>query len=1098
MAILGQKVYKGTWYFPPEPPRVDNVSTRRTGVGTPGALGRPKAAVIGTGRVEGIPVYGQTKVVTTTYRGERIGSEFELTYPEPTSVATIDVGYLLCRDYFGRGYDIIRIEANDEVVFDAENGAIPKIAFRFYNGLQTTVDPLVRTIVGANAGAHTGDVLLFLPDFPSLTAPTINVVISNAATVTGGNTEIAWTGQTPEVFLNLAAGQQAAYDRQDRLIYQILTDTEVPGLTPVYLAVLDLDTKQERYRVPLQGSEDYVGITSVHTCLAIEGAGYVFVHHDHALLANKDCVYNAATGELVASFFEIDFDASHYQVMPFDDKFVVVGREDFSGTPVMSVIDIVTKTLDVSETGLPLVLNAHCRGRQQPGTVSFFAGSHKQIYELTFDGADWASTLVFTIADQDNVEVLWYDSLTEYLVVQDGDRILLVSPTSGAAVESVDTDEFYQNSDSFLSALDRLWSRPGSVLMFRQSPIGIDVLNINEKTITPLIDNASGLSYADFRTGIFDQSSLAFYFSIGDDVWTEYKIPGTLPGQITLESHITDLLTYLGPYTIDQIEFSGFDGLADWGDVIKNDGTNIRTLLRSYQDPLGFVWTDIGSSIHFRKTPTDGSFVANDTLVGSDLVFKADGSITSVDRSDITRIAKVSLEYISKDDNYQSRTVTADSFSALYEVTRSTREAQYQTSLTLSDLDGERLVNELLWSLQAKDRTHSFSTYAEFVKFIPGDVILVPSGNVSYTVELTKVNIKENLVIEFDARDFQTSLSADVAAVTNTGYSGIVSVSLQSQYIHLDIPLYSYQDDAAGASLVQYGVVASRGQVTWGGGTLYEGKTAGNLSVAYDQATHRGFVGVCTQAFPDMPNAHAGDFTNSLIVRKISGDAPAAATEEQVLLGSNLAFVGKDGRWEGVGFTTVILNDDGSYTISGFAVRGWRGTEVYAGLHQVGDYFVVASPAWVQKIAHPLTDLNVTDFFKAVGFDGSPAAVVAEQHTITGAAEKPYAVINVDDEIDGGDTVVAFDYRSRLSAWEMFSAVPDCGEATLSFEVDVMDADSPNTAIHTYPITTNEWRYTAAQKVTDWGSPPAQANIRIYMMSAAAGRGHVTEATISL
>ncbi|TIX28932.1 phage tail protein [Mesorhizobium sp.] len=1089
---------RGAYYFPPEPPRVSGITTRRTGISAPAALGRPKAAVIGTGRVEGIPVYGQTKVVTTNYKGTRIGSEFFLTYPEPTSVATIDVGYLLCKDYFRRGYELIRIEANDEVVFDAENGSIPKVKFRFYNGLQTAVDPLVKTIVGANAGAHTGDVLLFLPDYPSLSAPTVNVVISNAATVTGGITEIAWTGQTPGTFSNLAGGQQATYDRQDQLIYQILTDAEVPGLTPVYLAVLDIDTKLERYRVPLQGSEDYVGITSVHDCLAIEGSGYVFVHHDHALLANKDCVYNAATGELVASFFETDFDASHYQVMPFDDKFVVIGREDFSGHPVMSVIDIAAKTVDVSVTEITPVISAHCRGRQQPGTVSFFVGSHKLIYELTFDGANWTSSLVFTIADQDNVEVLWYDPLTEYLVVQDGDRILLVSPTSGAAVESVDTDEHYQNSDSFLSALDRLWSRPGSVLMFRQSPTGVDVLDINEKTITSLIDNESGLSYADFRTGIFDQASLSFYFAVGDDVWTEYKIPGALPGQITLESHITDILTFLGPYTIDQIEFSGFDGLADWGDVIKNDGTNIRTLLRTYQDPLGFVWADVGSKIYFRKTPTDGSFSADDTLVDADLVFKKDGSISTIDRSDITRISKVSLEYISKDDNYQSRTVTADSFSALYEVTRSTRETQYQTSMTLSDLDGERLVNELLWSLQAKDRTHSFSTYAEFVDLLPGDVIVVPSGNISYTVELTKMNIKENLVIEFDARDFQTSLSADVAAVTNHGYSGIVSVALQSQYIHLDIPLYRYQDDAGGTALVQYGVVASRGQLNWGGGTLYEGKVAGTLSAAFDQAAHRGFVGVCTEVFPDMPNAHAGDFTNSLVVRKISGDAPANATEAEVLLGSNLAFVGKDGRWEGVGFTTVASNNDGSYTISGFAVRGWRGTEVYAGLHQVGDYFVLASPTWVQTVEHPLADLDVTDFFKAVGFDGSPSAVVAEQHTITGAAETPYAVVNVSDEIDGGDTVVTFDYRSRLSAWEMFSVLPDCGEATLAFEIDVMDAASPDAVVHMYSITTNAWRYTAAQKVTDLGSPPPQVNIRIYMMSAAVGRGHVTEATISL
>ncbi|TJW14469.1 MAG: hypothetical protein E5W82_10865 [Mesorhizobium sp.] len=1086
-------------YLTPIAPRVGKIVTQRTGLSTPGALGRPKPAVVGTGRVDGIPVYGLSKVVTTNYRGVRLSSGFTFTYPEPTSVATIDVGYLLCKDYFRRGYSLIRLEADGEVVFDAENGAIPKIEFRFYNGLQTAVDPITTQVVGAaNAGAHTGDVLIFLPDYPSLTAPVITAVISNAATDVGGVVEIAWTGEAP---VNLNNTNRSAYDPVDGRIYQVLTTTEIPSLTTCYLTVLDVDTETELYRVPLEDSSFYVSSSAF--IMALRGTGYVVIRlANSGETTSPTRIYNASTGQIVAEWHE-DADESIRWLMcePLDDKWLLVGNDvdgSGGGGTILAVIDIAMGSFDVTRNAVALGASFFSLGRLPSGSASFFVHGGSTCTEITYNGDTWSTATAYTSVG--TVTAIHYDPLTEYLVVLEEIpsgtyNVQLVTPDTGALAEAFTiSTQLFPLVDNL--TCDRAFPRPGFAL-FRSSSEKLWAIDVSNHTAT-LLDDIDAQTGQDARWGFYDQARLSYFMASGDTIWTKYTLPGTQPGEISLESHISDILVYLGPYTIDQIRFSGFDGLSDWGDVIDKDRTNIRNLLRSYQDPLGFVWADIGSEIYFRKTPTDGSFVVDETLIDTDLVFKKDGSILSDDESDITRVARVSLEYNSKDDNYQARTVTADAFSALYEVTRSTREEQFETSLTLSDEDGERLVNEILWNIQAKERTHRFSTYAEFAKLIPGDVISVPSGSISYTVEIAKVNIKENLVVEIEARDFQTSLSADVAAVTNSGYSGISTVTLQSQYIHMDIPLLRLSDDASGASIVQYGVVASRGQPNWGGGSLYRGDTSSAFLPMFDQAANDGFIGVCATALPDMPNAHAGDFTNSIVVQKLAGDGPTDATEAEVLLGANLAFIGKDGRWEGVGFTTAVDNGDGTFTISGFAVRGWRGTEVYASQHAAGDMFVLASPDWVQKLLHPLTDLASTKYYKAVGFGGLLTSVIAESHVVSGEAEKPYAVVNIASELAGGDTTVTFDYRSRLSAWEMFSVAPDCGEDTLSFQIDVMDAGSPNTALHTYTVATNAWTYTAAQKTTDWGSPPAEATIRIYMISAAVGRGHVAEATISL
>ncbi|OWK20080.1 hypothetical protein AJ88_33110 [Mesorhizobium amorphae CCBAU 01583] len=224
---------------------------------------------------------------------------------------------------------------------------------------------------------------------------------------------------------------------------------------------------------------------------------------------------------------------------------------------------------------------------------------------------------------------------------------------------------------------DRAFPKPGFGL-FRSASEDLWAVDFEGRTATKLDEVDTQTGENDARRGLYDQARLSYFMAAGDTIWTKYTLPGTQPGEITLESHITDILVDLGPYTIDQIEFIGFDGLSDWGDVIDKDGANIRALLRSYQDPLGFVWTDIGSKIVFRKTPTDGSFTADLGVADSDLVFKKGGSVNSDDPSDIARVTKVSLEYTSKDDNYQPRTVQP---TASARSTRSRGRAKRRSSL---------------------------------------------------------------------------------------------------------------------------------------------------------------------------------------------------------------------------------------------------------------------------------------------------------------------------------------------------------------------------------------------------------------------------------
>lgn len=1070
-------------------------TTRRTGVNTAKALGRPKPAVIGTGKVEGIPVYGQTAVVTRKpgFSDPWVSPDF-FAPVDLTTTVSVTVGYLLAHDYFGQGYELIRLEIDDVVVFDAENGAIPSVGFRFYNGLQTAVDPLVSTIVGENAGAHTGDVLIFLVDYPSTQAPNVAAVISNAATESGGTAELSWIGETP---VNLNNTLRSAYDPVAGILYQVFTHTEISTLTQCWLSVLDVDTDTELYRVPLEDSSPY--INGQVFLMPLAGSGHICIRMAIPSEATSPTyVYDAQTGSIVAQFIEeADESVIWRAAQPFGDLWLMVGGDaDGSGglSTLCAVIDLALGTFDVTrdDAGIGSVFSV---GRSLDGSASFFGYGSSVVSELTFDGQSWSSRTAYTPVG--SVNAIHYDPLTEYLVVFEivSDNLIeLVAPDTGAVVDS------FTVSTTMFPLIDnqtgaRGFPRNGFMLLMDASE-NVWSIDIQNKTATILAD-VDGETGHEADHGIYDHARLAYFMAYGETVWTKYQVPGTNPGEITLESHITSLLTHLGPYTVDEIRFDGFSGLTSWGHVIDRD-SNIKSILRSYQDPFGFTWSDIGSEIYFRRPLTDSSFSSDETILDADLVFKTGGSIVSDDTSDISRTARVTLEYISKDDNYETRTASADSFSALYEVTRSTKEEQLSTSLVLSDADAEQMVQEALWRRQINARVHRFSTYADFIKLVPGDVVTVPSDAITYTVQVTKVNIRENMVIDFEVKDFQTSLAADVAAVTNTGFSGISTITLQTQYIHLDIPLFRYSDDAGGSALIQYGELVSRGQPNWSGGILYRGDTAQSQEFLTDQAPHVGFIGICISVLPNMPSDHSGDFTNTVTVQRIAGDAPTAATESEVLLGSNLAFIGAQGRWEGIGFTTITDNDNGTYTISGFAVRGYRGTEVHAGNHATGDLFVLIKADWLLKMSHPLTDLAENKFYRAVGIGASKESGTLIKHEISGAAEKPYAVVNAEGVLDGSDTLISFNYRSRLSAWEMFETSPDCGEDSLSFEIDIIDNDSPGSVVRTLTSATNSATYTAAQKTTDFGTPPSETTAKIYMISAAVERGHVAEVTIPL
>jgi hypothetical protein len=439
------------------------------------------------------------------------------------------------------------------------------------------------------------------------------------------------------------------------------------------------------------------------------------------------------------------------------------------------------------------------------------------------------------------------------------------------------------------------------------------------------------------------------------------------------------------------------------------------------------------------------------------------------------------MEYVSKEGGYKSRPV---SFNMTVGVLNSITKPKFSTPILFDDAEAQRIVTEKFFEYQEKRRSHSLTVAPENIVLLPGDIVSFPSGTRTYITRVEEIAIDlRNMGVEISARDFQTEVATPITAVSNTGPVWQV-VYLASQYVHLDMPLLRYSDDAAGTSLVQYGVLMPHSQELWSGASLYRSPVTTGYVPIFSQLPHAGVLGTCETVLPAPADPFALDDGSTLTIRRTTAAATLLidATEAEVLDGANNALVGTNGRWEWVGYKTVADNGDGTYTLSGFTLRGYRGSEVFCGLHEIDDTFITIDQAWVRSMGHPVVDLGDTFNYKAAGFGQSLSYIDETRHTIPGTAETPYAPTGLKaDEGSPNGIDISWDYRSRITTG--FNPA-EHGEAALAFEVDIYDTDG-TTYIRTLTTATNSVHYAAADVITDFGSdPPAECFFRVYMMSA--------------
>ena len=68
------------------------------------------------------------------------------------------------------------------------------------------------------------------------------------------------------------------------------------------------------------------------------------------------------------------------------------------------------------------------------------------------------------------------------------------------------------------------------------------------------------------------------------------------------------------------------------------------------------------------------------------------------------------------------------------------------------------------------------------------------------------------------------------------------------------------------------------------------------------------------------------------------------------------------------------------------------------------------------------------------------------------------------------------------------------GEVDERYDVEVLNADGD--VVRTATVTAPAWTYSAAEQAADFGAPPAVVTVRVFQVSAVAGRGTPLEGTL--
>ena len=554
---------------------------------------------------------------------------------------------------------------------------------------------------------------------------------------------------------------------------------------------------------------------------------------------------------------------------------------------------------------------------------------------------------------------------------------------------------------------------------------------------------------------------------------------------------LTDVLRYINDdaglqETVDYELF--YDKFIN-GSVFKQNGDTYKQYLEDLQRTYNFLAVSDGGKISY--IPQDGYDAPTDLLAEDYGAHEYGDSLPDLyieTRSEENELpTSIIFDYKNVNKDHQRGIAEAKRH-----ISNHKNEIRYNTDNILADSEALTAANRNLYQSWAqRQRVTGIKVLPQYIPFIKaGYRIQLPIRGSNVEIQVEQVTIGANYIVEFSGVIVDYSITDEVIDNgTDYDYSNnaIIDVTLPAEAVILDIPLLSDIDALIQSGL--YGGALADAEDNWNGGTLVSTLTATtnySLNESLASAVVHGFT---TSTIP-FTNPFVVD-ENTVITVELENGVLESITQDQ--FESNLTNIMLiSGTNEIIAFRDAVLIGSNTYEIS-YLARGLYGTEQFIGdPTSISKVYFLREDNFFKRFIRSQSELGQVFDYKAL-YPGEDLTTnpFTTTRTYNGISLRPYAPINPEiTETTTDDYILSWTRRTRFGGgWTQSSLTVPVNEDSHEFEIEILDA-SATTILRTVTVlNADQYTYTNADIITDFGSLPATLNFNVYQLSGIFGRG---------
>lgn len=683
------------------------------------------------------------------------------------------------------------------------------------------------------------------------------------------------------------------------------------------------------------------------------------------------------------------------------------------------------------------------------------------------------STHLWTTVETAGVRTFSVRSIDDLTEVASGPCPAAISSTSVSVYITTSVD------DTILI----VYKTSGSTVILEATISSLSIITVAMKRTIPFVidgPTAVGNTSVEINAG-------AMGGVVRDSSTTDWRVSTVLFDRVTLDlatavDVIADQCDRAGETRYDVSEIPTSDTVT--GYKIQNPASaraNIDPLLTAF----AIYIVDEDGLIKFKKYED----ITSEAAIAYDELGQAEDGSVAPDAMPLNRAQEVdlprsvSVSYIEPAIDYQTA-----SEKEVRQITESNEDAIIELPMATTSDHAKQVASMILFARWRAQNTRSFKTSRKYAFLSAGDGVTVEYPRGTFRLWRITSMTDTGALCEINVEPGDANLYTQTA-VGATGYvqQAVIPLPPQTRMEVIDSAILRDADNDAGPYVALAGFADG-----WTGAELRVGEDLSNAS-SRGAVVNEAVMGFAESTLGTW-SANVVDETN-LVTVNVGRFVLNSITRDVLLTGaSNVAAIGANGRWEIIKFQRADSLGNGRYTLSGL-LRGTRGTEWAAGLHQFGDKFVLLSVAGMLRPTTSVGEIGLSKVYEAITKGRSSSSATVQNFANTGEGLRPFSPTNLRKSVTSNNITLTWDRRTRLSENWMLGLVP-LGETSEHYQVAIYSDNTYTTVKRVIDAYARTATYTSADQLTDFGSNQSTIYVKVFQMSDSIGRGRELQASI--